>query len=292
MTICAESDHSPDNTGPIQHYFDVEIIENPWHSKKLQWLHNPDIQERLLSWDFSYDEGLSPPDKTSLCWVSLAVISLLPMIILVSFLHPKELTPRKAIPLKITLSPTKRQTKPHNNSTTIPARTTTAKKTQESKPSRQTKELTASERQSTHGTPPQQATTNLKVPRKVKSTLSLSEQISTVVTTMADEEVVDSMPSSEDNTDSLKGLVFDSGLRKKLNSPEAAELNTRRVTQPGSYETVTGETVYFSKGGCTSVIKDPVIGEMWIPIKCPSRSKQISKFGRIISPKGKFTHTQ
>ena len=93
--------------------------------------------------------------------------------------------------------------------------------------------------------------------------LPLSEQITEIVQS--------EQAHTEEST--IRGTVFDAKLRERLDSPEVIRLNTRRVAPATSYTTVTGETIRITPTGCTRIFPDPVIGDMWLPTKCPKNIK-------------------
>lgn len=78
--------------------------------------------------------------------------------------------------------------------------------------------------------------------------------------------------------------VFDPRFKKRLESAEVAEINTRRVTP--SYESYTGpgggEFVDFGNK-CFSVFDDPSTGsEKWVSKSCPPHKQRFRRFGRTI----------
>jgi hypothetical protein len=119
--------------------------------------------------------------------------------------------------------------------------------------------------------------------QKSNNALPLVEQISDIVKSTV-----------VDKSDSLEDSVFDSHLREKLSSSQTRKLNTtRRLEEDISFTDVYGNGMVKTPTGCTKVIRDNNIGEMWIPIKCPKAGQKLKLFDKLKptdreTPKAKY----
>ncbi|TQV82406.1 hypothetical protein FKG94_06575 [Exilibacterium tricleocarpae] len=255
--------------------FDPELADNAFHPKRYAWLTGEKI-EQLLAPDTTAGQDAKKgfaKDWIEKCfWCGFCLLYLTGAWLTLTAPGPYPLPHRQAEPIRITLAPA---------AATSPASVKAPQPVIEAPAPPKQRPTTP---QHPHTPMRPKPTTPALVQPKPAPSASAPARYQSLPRTppvLNPESSAPAAPLRRGTT------VFNPHLRQQLESAEVADLNTRRLQTKAETFTPSPTTEIYSDGKhCLRIVKDPVIGEMWISGDagvCQTEDR-VQRFGRQAAP--------